>query len=152
VNDISCEQLIWSWETQTDCGQVPQEISLQILKADLDPTVTRLGHIRTHLSNIEIQIHAPSIFMLGPPLQLAYLQRILASNPIVLSFGLDVWTPDKKVLHARYVGRTIEVISFRRGLWENDLIAAAQYVEARRPTLMLSRRTSFARKAAGALI
>jgi hypothetical protein len=118
------------------------ESCLQLLKADLDPIVTRLGHIGTHLDSIEIKIHAPFVLMLGPPLQTAYLQGILASNPITLSFGMDVWIPEKKLLNAWYTGRTIDIISFRRGVWENELISAAQHVEAGQHALILSQSPS----------
>jgi hypothetical protein len=73
-----------------------------------------------------MRLHAPFNLSLGRREQVSFLTDILAANPVSMSFGIDIWTQDKKVLYARFLVDRIETISFRRGIWENDLLLAAE--------------------------
>jgi len=58
--------------------------------------------------------------------RLKHLARVLHSDSIKVAFGLNIWTPDKKVLNAEYYGSSVEFASFRRGRWEDVVLSAAE--------------------------
>jgi hypothetical protein len=58
-----------------------------------------------------------------------YLTGVPYSDPITKPFGLNVWTPDRKVLNAYYSSSDVEIVSFYRGEWEHALISAAAHID-----------------------
>ena len=47
--------------------------------------------------------------------------------PNVHAYGLDIWWGKGKVLNIEWNdGETIEIVSFRRGSWEAELLALAE--------------------------
>lgn len=83
-------------------------------------------HFDTNVDDIRISIRAPFHFRLNAISESKYLTALVASNPIARPFGLDIWTPSMKVLNAEYNGASIELVSIRRGVWEDQLISAAR--------------------------
>lgn len=46
----------------------------------------------------------------------------------ILECGLDIWTPSRKVLNIEWSidDQEVDLVSFRRGAWEDALLASAQ--------------------------
>lgn len=86
------------------------------------------GHFRASTGDLEISMHAPFPLRLDPLSASKYLTAILSSDPITAPFGLDIWSPHKKVLNADYYAKAIGITSFRRGPWKRDLLFAAKAI------------------------
>jgi hypothetical protein len=54
-----------------------------------------------------------------------YLATILNSSSTPVPFAVNIWSPDKKVLNAEYYGSLVDIVSFRRGPWEDVVLSAA---------------------------
>lgn len=106
------------------------EATIKIAKADRTSKVVdiRLGRVTTSVENIEIAICPPFHLRLSTALARKYLTTLFTSDPIGLPFQLDVWTPFKKVLNVEYDGSALSIMSFRRGPWEETILAASKTV------------------------
>jgi hypothetical protein len=99
--------------------------------------VNDYGHFTAKAADLRILLSAPPNHMLSAPEPVAHLNDILTSDPVVLPFTLEIWTPSRKVLNARYHEGAIEVLSFRRGPWEEDLFRVAQSLPVQGSTLFI---------------
>jgi hypothetical protein len=82
-------------------------------------------HFVVNVDGIKLLMHAPYCFRLDRVSESKYLCQILKFDPITESFGVQIWTRDRKVLFAEYTGSAVEIASFHRGDWEDALISAA---------------------------
>jgi hypothetical protein len=64
------------------------------------------GHLRASMADLEISIHALTSLRPDAVSQNKHLTPILSSDPITTPFGLDIWSPNKKVLSAVYYAST----------------------------------------------
>lgn len=103
------------------------EDAVSIVKDARASSIVRFNerHFVTNVNDIRILIRAPFHLRLNAISESKYLTELVASNPIARPFGLDIWTPTMKVLNAEYNGAFIELVSIRRGAWEDQLISAA---------------------------
>ncbi len=104
------------------------EDAVSIVKDARASSIVRFNerHFVTNVNDIEISIRAPFHLRLNAISESKYLTALVASNPITQPFGLDIWTPSMKGLNAEYDGASIELVSIRRGAWEEALISAAR--------------------------
>jgi hypothetical protein len=104
------------------------EAAVKIVRTAHDLKVIGLNDssCKPGVPELNISIGAPFYLRLSDEAESHYLRELLRSDLIKLPMQLDVWTPEKKVLNVEYDGSYFDIVSFRRGLWENFLISAAE--------------------------
>jgi len=104
------------------------EATVKIVKTAYDSGMIGYNDASCNLRvpELAISIDAPPFLRADNIARLQHLARVLHSDSITVAFGLNIWTPDKKVLNAEYYGSSVEFVSFRRGRWEDALLCAAE--------------------------
>lgn len=86
------------------------------------------GHNRAlgaKIGTISVSYRTPFQALPKVPEQLQYMRALLGGKDN-LPYGLDVWTPEKKVLNLEWDDAgAIEIVSFKPGEWEGALAIAA---------------------------
>ena len=79
------------------------EATAKIIRAERQSSDVRFTerHFVVNVDEIKLDMHAPYCFRLDAVSESKYLSRILMSDPIREPFGIDIWTPDQKVLSAQ---------------------------------------------------
>jgi hypothetical protein len=82
-------------------------------------------HLGAKIGSISVSYRTPFQALPKVPEQLRYMQALLGGKDN-LPYGLDVWTPEKKVLNLEWDDAgTVEIVSFKPGEWEGALAIAA---------------------------
>jgi hypothetical protein len=104
------------------------EAIIKIVKAAHDSRMIRPndGSCKPGGPELAISIDAPSYSSGDPISRTKHLARILHSDSIAAPFELNISTPDKNVLNAEHYGSFVDIISFRRGQWEDVVLSAAE--------------------------
>jgi hypothetical protein len=89
---------------------------------------------RAVVDNITIKLRAPSFWLHAYSIRQEYLTALSMQTDINFVHGMDIWAPNK-VLNIEWDSRgDTEIVSFRRGAWEQSLLAEARRLrEAIRP-------------------
>jgi hypothetical protein len=102
-----------------------------------DHEVNNYGHLVAKAADLTVRLSAPGNHMLSAPEQVAYLNDIVTSDPVVLPFTLEIQTPSRKVLNAGYHEGAIKFSLFHRGPWQDDLLRVAQSLSVHGSTLFI---------------
>jgi hypothetical protein len=101
---------------------------VKIITAARDSGMIGLNDIgrKPIVPEIAISIHAPQSCSRDAISRTKHLATVLRADSIPPPFEVNIWSPDKKVLNAEYNGSFVDIVSFRRGPWEDVVLSAAE--------------------------
>ncbi len=101
-------------------------LSLLNAQGNIELRGNNVQSYRIIFKGITIAVQTPFFMRLKPSSQTKYLGMLLSDFRSV-QFQLDIWSPDKVLNVARWDDK-LDIVSFRRGAWEELILEEARRV------------------------